>query len=146
MSFNRHIASMMAHAVTPKGKGAFHCMINVRSLFLLSLTLLTTSTAFSQAVNGTIVGTVTDISGGVVAGARVTLTEVNTQIVHTGQTNASGSYSFPELPPGTYDIAAEMAGFKKGVRTGVVLEANNSPRAGFKTANRRYRPERWSIR
>jgi hypothetical protein len=67
-----------------------------------------------------------------VAGAKVTLTEVNTQVSHAGQTNSSGSYSFPDLPPGTYDIAAEMAGFKKVVRTGVVLEANNSPRVDLR--------------
>src|ERR1019366_279276 len=74
----------------------------------------------------------TDASGGVVAGARVTITEVNTKIVHTRDTNSSGEYSFPDLPPGTYDVMAEMAGFKKEVKTGTVLEANNSPRIDLK--------------
>ncbi len=91
-----------------------------------------TGAAFSQAVNGTIVGTVTDASGAVIAGAKITLTEVNTKIIHTGTTNSSGDYSFPDLPPGTYDAAAEMAGFKKEVKTGTVLEANNSPRIDLK--------------
>ena len=108
-------------------------MRDLRKIFVvLSLALLFTSTAFSQAVNGTIVGTVTDASGGVVAGARVTITEVNTKIVHTRDTNSSGEYSFPDLPPGTYDVAAEMAGFKKGIKSGTVLEANNSPRIDLK--------------
>jgi outer membrane receptor protein involved in Fe transport len=83
-------------------------------------------------VTGTIVGTVTDASGGVIAGARITLTEVNTKIVHTGTTNGSGEYSFPDLPPGTYDVTAEMSGFKKEVKAGTVLEANNSPRVDLK--------------
>ena len=99
---------------------------------LLALALLCAGAAFSQAVNGTIVGTVTDTSGGVVAGAKVTLTEVNTKIVHSGVTNQTGNYEFPDLPPGTYDVAAELAGFKKEVKAGVVLEANNSPRVDLK--------------
>src|SRR5580698_2808774 len=123
---------MSKHFTNPKAEGAFYFMIYVRSLFLLSLALFCTSAGFSQAVNGTIVGTVADVSGGVIAGANVTLTEVNTQIVHRGQTNSSGTYSFPDLPPGTYDVVAEMAGFKKGVNTGVVLEANNSPRVDLR--------------
>src|SRR5271165_5785891 len=100
-----------------------------RVALLLALSLPVTGVAFSQAVNGTIVGTITDASGGVVPGAKVTLTEVNTRILHTGATNSSGTYSFPELPPGTYDVAVEMNGFRKEVKTGVILEANNSPRA-----------------
>ncbi len=104
-------------------------MRDLRKIFvLLSLALLIAGAAFSQAVNGTIVGTVTDASGAVVAGVKITLTEVNTRIVHGAQTNASGDFSFPDLPPGTYDVAAEMAGFKKEVKAGTVLEANNSPR------------------
>jgi hypothetical protein len=84
--------------------------------------------AFSQAVNGTIVGTVTDASGGVVVNAKVTLTETNTKIVHTKLTNGSGGYEFLETPPGMYQVEVEMAGFKKEVRGGIVLEANTSPR------------------
>lgn len=96
------------------------------------LTLFTAGIALCQAVNGTIVGTITDRTGGVVAGARVTLTEVNTGIVHTRQTNESGTYSFPDLPPGTYNVTTEMPGFKKAVHPGVILEANNSPRVDLK--------------
>jgi hypothetical protein len=92
------------------------------------LSALGASVAFSQAVNGTIVGTVTDASGGAIATAKVTLTETNTRIVHSNSTNESGVFGFPDLPPGTYQIAVEMSGFKKEVRSGVVLEANTSPR------------------
>ncbi len=88
--------------------------------------------AFSQAVNGTIVGTVTDSSGGAVVNAKVTITETNTKISHSKQTNEAGTYEFPEMPPGIYDVAVEMAGFKKQVRAGLVLEANTSPRADMR--------------
>src|SRR5262249_35845662 len=77
--------------------------------------------AFGQAVNGTIVGTVTDSSGAAIAGVTVTLVEMNTGVIHTGQANSSGFYSFPDLPPGTYKLTAEMAGFKKALKTGVLL-------------------------
>jgi hypothetical protein len=103
-----------------------------RIVALLSLALLIASAAFSQAVNGTIVGTVTDASGAVMPGVKITLTEVNTKMVHTRETNASGDFSFPDLPPGAYDVAAEMTGFKKEVKSGTVLEANNSPRVDLK--------------
>jgi len=108
-------------------------MYDLRKIFvLLSFALLTASAAFSQAVNGTIVGTVSDASGAVIAGAKITLTEVNTRIVHNGVTNSSGEYLFPDLPPGTYSVEAEMAGFKKEIKTGTVLEENNSPRVDLK--------------
>src|SRR5579884_3518005 len=93
-----------------------------------ALALLCTAVAFSQTVNGTIVGTVTDASGAVIAGAKITVTEVNTKIDHNTVTNSSGDYSFPDLPPGTYDVKAEMAGFKREAKTGTVLEANTTPR------------------
>ena len=99
-------------------------------LFLLGA--VSAGIAFSQAVNGTIVGTVTDASGAAVANAKVTLTETYTKIVRTKLSNESGAYSFPELPQGTYEVAVEMVGFKKEVRGGVILEANTSPRVDMK--------------
>src|SRR5258708_537934 len=99
---------------------------------LLAIALLFAGAALAQAVNGTIVGTVTDATGGAVVGAKVTLTEINTKIIHTGLTNESGAYGFPELPPGTYDVSAEMAGFKKERKAGVILEANTSPRVDLR--------------
>ncbi len=88
--------------------------------------------AFSQAVNGTIVGSVTDASGAAVANAKVTLTETNTKISRSTLSNESGTWGFPNLPPGTYEVAVEMTGFKKDVRSGVILEANTSPRVDSK--------------
>ena len=99
-------------------------------LFMLSV--LTAGIGFSQAVNGTIVGTVTDASGAPVANAKVTLTESNTKITRTKPTNDLGGWGFPDLPPGTYEVAVEMTGFKKEVRSGVILEANTSPRVDLK--------------
>ncbi len=105
-------------------------MTGLRSIYTLAaLALFGAGAIYSQAVNGNLLGTVTDSSGGSIAGAKVTLTETNTQVVKTGQTNPSGNYEFPALPPGTYRVEVEMSGFKKEVRSGIIVEANTSPRA-----------------
>src|SRR5260370_26662805 len=108
-------------------------MRGLRSIcVLVLLCALCAGIAFSQAVNGSLVGTVTDTSGAAVANAKVTLTETNTKISRTEQSNESGAWGFPNLPPGTYEFAVEMTGFKKDVRSGVILEANTSPRVDSK--------------
>jgi hypothetical protein len=84
--------------------------------------------AFSQAVNATLLGTVTDVSGAVVANSKVTITEINTGISRTGETNSSGNYSFPDLPPGQYTVSVEMPGFKKETKTNIDLIVNSSTR------------------
>ena len=89
---------------------------------------LLAASAYGQAVNGTLLGTVTDSTGALVANAKVTITEANTAISRTGQTNESGNYIFPDLPPGQYDVTAEVAGFRTEVRRGVTLLVNTSPR------------------
>ncbi len=66
------------------------------------------------------------------ANAKVTLTETNTKIAKSGLSNESGAWGFPNMPPGTYEVAVEMTGFKKEVRSGVILEANTSPRVDVK--------------
>jgi len=104
-------------------------MRHLRSMcFACLAVIVTTGLALAQAVNGTIVGTVTDASGGAIVNAKVTLTETNTKVAHSKLTNASGYYDFPEMPPGTYQVDVEMPGFKREVRGGVILEANTSPR------------------
>jgi hypothetical protein len=86
---------------------------------LLSLLLLFGPSLYGQAVSATLVGTITDSSGGVVANAKITIVETNTGVVQARDTNASGNYTFPNLPPGRYTVTAEQTGFKKEVRAGV---------------------------
>jgi hypothetical protein len=81
-----------------------------------------------QAVNATLLGTVTDSSGAVVGNAKVTITETNTGISRTSQTNDSGNYVFPDLPPGTYTVTAEQSGFKRASRAGVGVIVNTTER------------------
>jgi len=87
--------------------------------------------AYGQAVNGTLLGTVTDSSGGVVVGAKVNIKEVNTNTAHTAQTNESGNFTFPALTPGQYSVTVEANGFKKEVRNNVDLVVNSGVRIDF---------------
>src|SRR5258708_11945437 len=82
--------------------------------------------AVGQGEQGTITGTVTDQSGAVVPGAKVTVKEVSTQAESTTVTNARGYYTIPYLAPGTYDVTAESKGFSRETISGVHLTVNLS--------------------
>jgi hypothetical protein len=84
--------------------------------------------AFSArgGVGGSISGTVTDPSGGVVIGATVTATNAETGIRHPIVTDAKGFYSFPSLPVGRYDLEIESSGLKPYRRTGITIDANSA--------------------
>src|SRR4051794_32300162 len=97
-------------------------------LIALVITALFTSVTFGQAVNGTLLGTINDASGATVPNAKVTITETNTGVTRSTQTNESGNYVFPDVPPGLYTVAVELAGFKRSSRAGVELQINTSPR------------------
>ena len=84
--------------------------------------LLMASTAFAQLERGSISGTITDQSGGVVPGATVTVINAQQQQRVT-VTDGSGFYTFPNLLAGVYNISAELQGFKKVVRENVTLDA-----------------------
>src|ERR1700730_4918007 len=68
---------------------------------------------YGQAVNGTPLSTITHTNNAVVAGANVTITDVNTNIKRSATTNESGNYVFGNLSHGTYRVEVERAGFKK---------------------------------
>jgi hypothetical protein len=86
---------------------------------------------YGQAVNGSIVGTITDSSGAVVPGARVTVTEVNKNVSLSTETNSSGNYSFPDVPPGNYEVTVEKTGFARAVRSGIMLFVNSTARVNL---------------
>ncbi len=73
--------------------------------------------AFGQREAGQINGTITDTSGAVVSGAKVTVKSVNTGATRTATTNATGNYNVSGLKPDTYDVAVEAPGFAKFNRT-----------------------------
>ena len=83
---------------------------------------------FSQGNFGTILGTITDQSGGVVAGATVTVTDTQRNTSRNLTTNDAGEYVAPTLLPGTYTVRAEDKGFKTVQRQNIVLEVGREIR------------------
>lgn len=98
----------------------------MKRALLCCLTLFAAPLALmAQVANNTsLVGTVTDPTGQVIAGAHVTGTNEATKVSYTGTTNAEGYYSIPYVAPGTYDITVEMNGFQKNVTKGVIVTIN----------------------
>ena len=81
-------------------------------LALFGLLALSAGTAFGQAIDGNVVGTVVDAQGAVVVGADVTSVNIATNVVAIAKTSSTGEYHFDHLLAGTYKITAKMKGFK----------------------------------
>jgi len=99
-----------------------------RFLAVLVLLIAAAAPAFgqSQAINGTIEGTIVDPSGAVLPGVTVTITNTDTGTTRSVVTNESGVYRAPLLPLGTYTVAAELSGFKKFEQQGITLAAGQT--------------------
>ena len=116
-------------ALTPSTSRKRWCPI---IMVLTGILLLGSSPRLTgQAVNATLLGTVTDSSGAVVTGARVTITDMNTALERTAKSNNSGNYEFANLPQGRYEVVAEHAGFKKAERAGIDVLVNSDVRIDF---------------
>src|SRR5262245_3746734 len=79
---------------------------------LLAFVLFGATPLFSQSSNGTISGTVADVTGAVVPGVTVTATNNATGVVTTVLSNDAGAYNFASLLPGTYKVSAAIPGFQ----------------------------------
>src|SRR5271169_1342725 len=90
--------------------------------------LLLCMPAFSQGSFGRILGTVSDQSGGVVAGATVTVIDTARGVSRTLTSDDAGEYNAPNLTPGQYTVRAEAKGFKKLERQNVVIEVGKEVR------------------
>ncbi|MEO8660211.1 MAG: carboxypeptidase regulatory-like domain-containing protein [Bryobacteraceae bacterium] len=102
---------------------------HIKRLYALIATLLLAGAViYGQAVSATLLGTVTDDSGAVVPNGKVTITEQNTNLTRTGQTNESGNYTFPDLAPGLYSVTVEVVGFKKESRREIGVTVNTATR------------------
>src|SRR5215467_13351135 len=94
----------------------------MKGRILLALVLFASSMLVAQTFRGTILGTVTDSSGAVVSGAKVTVKNTATGLERTTQTSADGSYSIPELPIGTYNVTVAQNGFQTFGANGVTVD------------------------
>jgi hypothetical protein len=98
-------------------------------LLLAALFLLVASVSASAQANlGRILGSVTDQTGGVIAGATVTVLDLQRGISRTLTTDDGGEYNAPNLTPGAYTVRAESKGFKTAERSGIQLEVGKDIR------------------
>src|SRR6266481_7110742 len=100
----------------------------------LSVILLATFSLFGggwlwASPTGSLTGFVKDPSGAFIVGAQITLTNAATNAQLITLTDSNGAYLFPQLPPATYSLVAEAAGFNKAGITNVLVEVDQITRA-----------------
>jgi hypothetical protein len=107
----------------------------MRARIIFVFVLLAAVSLSAQTFRGTILGTVTDPTGAVVAGAKVTVKNVGTGLERNTETSADGSYALPELQIGTYTVTIALTGFQTSVTTGVTVDVAGERRvdAALKT-------------
>ena len=94
----------------------------MRSRIFFVFVLLTAVSLWAQTFRGTILGTVTDPSGKLVAGATVKVKNAGTGLERTTTTSPDGSYNIPELPIGTYSVTVTQSGFRTSVTSDVAVD------------------------
>ncbi|MFZ0296241.1 MAG: TonB-dependent receptor [Candidatus Sulfotelmatobacter sp.] len=112
------------------------CQRNLRTLTAAVIVLLP-AILFGQGYFGTVSGTLTDPSGAIIQGAKVTLLDEQKGYHFTAKSDSDGRYLFASIPPGLYSVTAEMPGFEKTVRTHIKLNVSENATAnlGLKIAN-----------
>ncbi len=118
----------MAHR-SPLGPVLF----GVRPRFLPALLclLLMALPAYAQLTSGTMLGTVTDKSGAVIAGATIKAKNLETGFTGTTRTDNDGNYRLANMPIGRYQIVAEASGFKSAIRAPADLIVDQKLRSDF---------------
>src|SRR5262245_34423676 len=96
---------------------------------LVGLILIGTSILIAQSAYSVLRGTVTDSSGAVVVGVKITMTDIATNIaVRKVVTDANGNYEIPDVKLGTYRLTAEKDGFRAFVADKVMMDAGQTRR------------------
>jgi hypothetical protein len=95
---------------------------------VLACVLFVPAVTHAQVATGTILGNVTDSSGGAVPGAQVTASNSGTGFSRSTTTDVFGQYSLPLLPVGQYKIEVKLSGFSTFSQTGIALEVGRNAR------------------
>ena len=90
----------------------------------VTILILVMGPTAAQAQNSTLLGSVTDPTAAAIVGATVQASNTETGVSASAETNEFGQYVIPNLAPGTYDVNAEMSGFKRQTVSGIVLQVN----------------------
>lgn len=109
----------------------FKALRRVAHRWIFSLVLLPLASPAAAQIAGSIYGTVSDESGAVIPGVDVTARNPRTNESHTTITNTAGLFTFAQLPVGTYNVRAELPGFKAITRQAIELSLNRNARVDF---------------
>src|SRR5215471_12851888 len=113
----------------PAMRRQLHMLSKIQSACLFLFVSYFAALAYGQGgANGTIVGTVTDNSGAVVANATVDVTNTATNVTNRTQTTSSGDFTVPFLLPGTYRVIIQAPGFQKAVTDSITLVVGQQQR------------------
>ena len=104
---------------------------NCRAWLFGFFVLVATGLLAQVVITSTIVGTVTDPQGAVIADARTTLTNLDTGVQWKATTNANGDYQFPNLVAGHYKVEVVKEGFAHTVSTSLTLENGTTQRVNI---------------
>jgi hypothetical protein len=102
----------------------YTCLNRRRAVLLFAL--LVPAASSGQSVDVTITGIVTDPSGAVLRGVTVTATNRQTSLVRSTTSDGLGRYSLPPVPPGEYQVKAELSGFRPHVRDNQMLHVGST--------------------
>jgi hypothetical protein len=92
----------------------------------LGLLIVFSPQSYAQSTYGSVSGAVTDSSGGAIADALITLTNLDTGAKLTEKTGTDGLYLFPNLFPGRYRVVAEKASFKRTEQTDIIVQVQQT--------------------
>ena len=99
--------------------------VGIAAFLILGGSSLFCHRAFAQSVRGSLSGNVLDQSGAVIPTAKISVRDPSTGVTRDTLSGAQGSYSFPELNLGTYDVTASASGFSTQVQHGVQITIDN---------------------
>ena len=100
-------------------------VLPLKQTLCLALLCLFLSTLLSaQGTGGRILGRISDPTGAVLSGVKITATNEATSVAQDTVSNDSGDFVFPNVPVGTYALSFDLKGFKKAVRHSIALDVN----------------------
>ena len=103
----------------------------MRKLRVVVCVLLLPLAVWAQSDTANVSGRVIDPTGAVIVGAECTITNIDSGVSSSAKTNDSGIYVLRSLKPGTYRLSIEHTGFQKVVKTGIVLDVQDSASENF---------------